>query len=97
MENIIGKTAGLCVIVVLMMAICGILSSSEEIKILNQECQDLGYSEYQYNIDFRFCADDERNLHYIDYECDYEINFLGLFPKSCEMYEITVGEVEVKE
>jgi len=97
MKNIPGKLAGICVILVFVMIVSGVLSYKEEIKILDQKCQELGYLEYEYNIDFNFCADAERNLHYIDYECDYKINFLGLFPKSCDLYEITVGEVEVKK
>jgi len=97
MKNIIGKICVIFVLLVLIIGISGVYSGYKEVKMLDQECQDLNYSEYTFKMGFTFCEDAEKNLHYIDFECDYKIGFIGLFPESCDLYKITVGEVEVKQ
>ncbi len=96
-----GTKAGIiCVTILLCLLILfcvGTYSDTEKRDILDQKCQDLGYSEYTFKMGFKFCEDEIGSLHYIDYECYYKIEFLELFPKDCDLNKITVGEVEVKK
>jgi len=97
MANASGITIGILLMIALSLIFLVVYTGIEEGKILNQKCQDLGYLEYVPNMGFQFCEDKIGNLHYVNYKCEYLIDFLALFPEDCTMNKITIGEVEVKQ
>ena len=70
--------------------VLGIVSGFEEKDILDEKCKTLGYLEYEYKDEFKFCEEENGDLHYIKSECSYNIPFLQLFPKDCKMNEISI-------
>ena len=57
-----------------------------------EACEKLGFEDYEYKSDFQTCEDNKGNLYFIKTECDM---FLGIWSKSCEAKEISVGDVRV--
>jgi len=97
MENATGITIVMLFMIALTFLFLEVHTGIEKDKILDQKCQDLGYLEYAPNMGFQFCEDKIGNLHYVNYKCEYLIDFLALFPEDCTMNKITIGEVEVKQ
>ena len=77
---------GLIFFVVFISIICGIAILMDY--QINEGCKELGFKGYHSTENFRFCVDEEDNLHYIN------IDMNGLFKKAT-IKEISVGDVRV--
>lgn len=69
-----------------------VISAVIQVDLLNKECKDMGYKEYEKRNNFDFCESNNGNLYYINYDCDYKVDILKLIPKDCSAYKIRVGD-----